>query len=101
VGRVIDFEACRRRLRPGARPSEPAQQPPLLAEGLAPTERLDAVLERLDPLVRSGSGRVATRVETELLAIIGAVNSGMLEEALARAERLTARLEHPSARAAR
>jgi hypothetical protein len=101
VGRVIDFEVWRRRLRPGSEPSSPSEQPSLAPEGRSPTDRLDAVLGRLDPLVRSGSGHVATRVETELLAIIGAVNSGLLDEALARAERLTSRLEHPSARAAR
>jgi hypothetical protein len=91
---VIDLEAWKRGHRPDAG-APAASDPP------SPTDRLDGVLRRLDPLVRRGSGRVGGRTESELLAIIGAVNSGLLDEALARAERLAARLEHPSARAAR
>ena len=45
-----------------------------------------------------GSGRISRRVESELLAITGAVTAGLPEEAAERAERLAERLEHPSAR---
>jgi hypothetical protein len=64
-------------------------------------DRLQEIVERLDPLVRFGSGKLAKGVETELLAIIGAVQAGRLDQALGRAERLATRLQHPSARAAR
>jgi hypothetical protein len=37
-------------------------------------------------------------VESELLAITGAVTAGLEDEAAERAERLAERLEHPSAR---
>jgi hypothetical protein len=40
-------------------------------------------------------------VESELLAITGAVTAGRVEDAATRAERLAERLEHPSSRAAR
>jgi hypothetical protein len=49
-------------------------------------------------LRRSGSGRLAGRVESELLAITGAVSAGLQDAAAERAERLAERLEHPSAR---
>jgi hypothetical protein len=64
-----------------------------------PLSRLDRAIERLDALLRrSGSGRLAGRVESELLAITGAVSAGLEDAAAERAERLAERLEHPSAR---
>jgi hypothetical protein len=64
-----------------------------------PMSRLDRAIARLDGLLRrSGSGRLAGRVESELLAITGAVSAGLDDEAAERAERLAERLEHPSAR---
>ena len=64
-----------------------------------PMTRLDRAIARLDGLLRrSGSGRLAGRVESELLAITGAVSAGLEDAAAERAERLTERLEHPSAR---
>jgi hypothetical protein len=51
--------------------------------------------------VNRGTGRIGPRVETELLAITGAVTAGRVEDAASRAERLAERLEHPSSRAAR
>jgi hypothetical protein len=63
-----------------------------------PMTRLERAIARLDGLLRRGSGRVGHRVETELLAITGAVTSGLQDEAAERAERLAERLEHPSAR---
>ena len=48
-----------------------------------PLSRLDRAIARLDALLRrSGSGRLAGRVESELLAITGAVSAG-LEDAAA------------------
>jgi hypothetical protein len=67
----------------------------------APLTRLERAIGRLDPLVNGGTGRIGPRVETELLAISGAVTAGRVEDAATRAERLAERLEHPSSRAAR
>jgi hypothetical protein len=67
----------------------------------APLARLERAIGRLDPLVNGGTGRIGPRVETELLAITGAVTAGRVEDAATRAERLAERLEHPSSRAAR
>jgi hypothetical protein len=63
-----------------------------------PLSRLDHAIARLDALLRRrGSGRLAGRVESELLAITGAVSAGLEDAAAERAERLAERLEHPSA----
>jgi hypothetical protein len=66
-----------------------------------PVVRLERAVRRLDRLLGQGSGRIGPRVETELLAITGAVTAGAAEEAAERAERLVDRLEHPASRAAR
>jgi hypothetical protein len=64
-----------------------------------PLTRLGRAIVRLDGLLaRRGSGRLGGRVESELLAITGAVTAGLEDEAAERAERLAERLEHPSAR---
>jgi hypothetical protein len=64
-----------------------------------PLSRLDRAIPRLDGLLRrSCSARLAGRVESELLAITGAVSAGLQDAAAERAERLAERLEHPSAR---
>ena len=63
-----------------------------------PMTRLERAIARLDGLLRRGSGRLGPRVESELLAITGAVTAGLQDEAAERAERLAERLEHPSAR---
>ena len=64
-----------------------------------PMTRLERAIARLDGLLRrSGSGRLGSRVESDLLAITGAVSAGLEDEAAERAERLAERLEHPSAR---
>ena len=63
-----------------------------------PMTRLERAIARLDALLRrSGSGRLAGRVESERLAIPGAVSAGLEDAAAERAERLAERLEHPSA----
>jgi hypothetical protein len=63
-----------------------------------PMTRLERAIARLEGLLRLGSGRLGSRVESELLAITGAVTAGLEDEAAERAERLAERLEHPSAR---
>jgi hypothetical protein len=63
-----------------------------------PLTRLVRAIVRLDGLLTQGSGRLGGRVESELLAITGAVTAGLEDEAAERAERLAERLEHPSAR---
>ena len=63
-----------------------------------PMTRLERAIARLDGLLARGSGRLGGRVESELLAITGAVTAGLDDEAAERAERLAERLEHPSAR---
>jgi hypothetical protein len=106
MGRVIDLDAWRRR-RPAQvghtglerTPEGPAQDERLGPP--APLARLERAIGRLDPLVNGGTSRIGPRVETELLAITGAVTAGRVEDAATRAERLAERLEHPSSRAAR
>lgn len=63
-----------------------------------PLSRLVRAIARLDGVLAAGSGRLGSRVESELLAITGAVTAGLDDEAAERAERLAERLEHPSAR---
>jgi hypothetical protein len=92
VARIIDLEAWRRERRLVARevPDEVPQQP---------LRRLERAIHRLDAAVARGTGRLAARVERELLVIMGLVAAGRPAEAAERAERLAERLEHPSARA--
>ncbi len=61
---------------------------------------LEQAVGRLDPAIAriAASGPVDPHVETELLAITGAVATGDTDEALRRARRLADRLDHPSAR---
>lgn len=62
--------------------------------------RLERAVGRLDPAVANVAapdGTVDPRIETELLAITGAVSMGETDVALERAERLADRLEHPAA----
>jgi hypothetical protein len=96
VARVVDLEVWRREHRleirdtpagPGAGASETTLR------------RLERAIKRLDALLKRGPGRISSRVESELLAITGAVTAGLPDEAAERAERLAERLEHPSARA--
>ncbi len=59
--------------------------------------RLDEVVRRLEPLVRTRSHKLAGTVERELLAIAADVSAGRPHLAVRRAERLVDRLEHPAA----
>ena len=92
VGRILDLETWRQEHRLVVR--EVADEVPQ-----QPLRRLEQAIRRLDGLVARGTGRISSRVESELLAIMGAVTAGRPEEAAERAERLAERLEHPSARA--
>jgi hypothetical protein len=71
----------------------------------APTEaldRLERAVARLDPLLQEvmRRGNDEQEIETELLAVTGALSVGFTDEAAHRAERLSRRLEsrlrHPS-----
>jgi hypothetical protein len=101
MGTVIELDVWRRR-RPrideDARVDQGRQG---LWRRTVPLARLERAIGRLDPLINSGTGRIGPRVETELLAITGAVTAGRVEHAATRAERLAERLEHPSSRAVR
>jgi hypothetical protein len=90
MGAVIDLAAWRKR-----------RERVVLVGDLVPVPRLDAAVAKLERLMRSGTGRISARVETELFAITGAVAAGRMEEAAKRAERLAERLEHPSSSLAR
>lgn len=63
-----------------------------------PVVRLERAVARLEVQLERGPSRLGRRVESELLAITGAVTAGLQEEAAERAQRLAERLEHPSAR---
>ncbi|HEX9123756.1 MAG TPA: hypothetical protein VF984_10455 [Actinomycetota bacterium] len=105
MGRVIDFGAWKQGRRLVVRSDEPTQEGLFLEAARAapgsPLRRLEQAIARLDPLIHRGSGRIGARVESELLAITGAVTAGRIDEAAVRAERLAERLAHPSSRAAR
>ncbi|MGZ4114517.1 MAG: hypothetical protein ACXVQT_05495 [Actinomycetota bacterium] len=94
MGAVIDLAAWKKRRERVVLAGDPVASP-------VPVPRLDAAVARLERLMRSGTGRISARVETELLAITGAVTAGRMNEAAQRAERLAERLEHPSSSLAR
>jgi hypothetical protein len=59
----------------------------------ADVARLERAVARLEPLLaRAGRARAAVDLETELLAVSGAVSLGRYQEAARRAERLADRL---------
>jgi hypothetical protein len=60
-------------------------------------ERLELAIARLDTSLAEGA-RLGAQHETDLLAIVGAVSIGMLEEAAERIERLAVRAAHPAGR---
>jgi hypothetical protein len=82
VGTVVDLERYRKRRRAA---------PPAPKVG---TAELELAIRRLTPLVRQATaGGRSPDLETELLAAVGAVSSGLHDEAMRRLEALTARLE--------
>jgi hypothetical protein len=60
-------------------------------------ERLDAMIARLEPLVRDRRGRLTPTIEKELVLIAHAVSAGLPRDAADRAQRLVDLLEHPAA----
>jgi hypothetical protein len=70
--------------------------------GGADVDRLEGAVERLYPLVLGAldrRGALAPRVETELLAVMGELTLGLVDEAATRAERLAGELRtRPGAR---
>ncbi|HEX9551506.1 MAG TPA: hypothetical protein VF971_10470 [Candidatus Limnocylindrales bacterium] len=101
MGKVVDFQAWR--LRRQGQPTQPVLIDPgpdqaVSEERPAEVTRLDLAVRRIERAMASGHRRISARVETELLAITGAVSAGRTDEAATRAERLAERLEHPSSR---
>jgi hypothetical protein len=99
MGTVVDLRDWRTRRDLRDRLRQPAND--RRDGGRTPVPRLDAAVARLERLMRGGTGRISARVETELLAITGAVTAGRMDEAARRAERLAERLAHPSSSLAR
>jgi hypothetical protein len=89
---IVDlFEWRRRRAAAGAADDSDGESP-----ADATVARLERAIERLAPLVNGtlDAGRhLQPRVETELLAIVGELSVGLVDEATSRAERLSKRLE--------
>ena len=88
MGEVIDFERWSgERARGERRPSRA-----LVNGWLDPAiHRLDRAVSRIDRItskVQERGGRLAADVETELLALVGQISLGMVDEAASRAERL-------------
>jgi hypothetical protein len=84
MGQVVDFEGWLER-RAGT--PDPDASPDV--------QRLERAVQRLHALVSralDSSGQVQTKVETELLAIMGELTVGLVGEAARRAERLADRL---------
>jgi hypothetical protein len=102
MGQVVDIQAWRARrqgLPAQGRLVDPEGRPePTADERPTAVTRLDTAVRRIERAMRSGHRRISARVETELLAITGAVSAGRTGEAAVRAERLAERLEHPSSR---
>jgi hypothetical protein len=92
MGRVIDMQAWRERRGAARRPSRSQ------AEG--PLRRVETAVTKLERAMRRGTGRLGSKVESELLGITGDVAAGRMDEAARRAERLADLLEHPSSRLA-
>jgi len=89
---IVDL-ADWRRARAAAPPDSEAEAP--AAPSPEVVARLDGAMERLHQLVSGvleSSGRLQPRVETELLAIMGELTVGLIQEAASRAERLADRL---------
>ncbi len=81
---VIDLLAWRER--------RPTEEP----EGRAAFERLERAVAKLDAAAGATlerRGRLGASVETELLAILGAIAGDLIEDAAKRAERLAGRLD--------
>jgi hypothetical protein len=92
MGTVTDLMRWR-----ALRPRRPLERSPVTVDAV---RRLERAVGRLDPAVANVAapdGTVDPRIETELLAITGAVSMGETSVALERAKRLADKLEHPAA----
>jgi hypothetical protein len=90
---VIDLAEWRSRREGSAGPG--AAGIPDRGQRSEPVARLDRAVQRLHALVARAldtDGRVESKVETELLAIMGELTVGLVGEAASRAERLADRL---------
>ena len=87
MGTVIDLLSWREGERDRDRLASPDPD--------AAVDRLDRLVSRLDPLLESvkRGGKRDHTVETDILAITGAISLGLMDEAAVRAERLASRLE--------
>jgi hypothetical protein len=98
MGILVDLAAFR------TRRAERAARAGAARAGAAPKDPMADILgriERLRPLVLRAEVAKDRRLQTELLATIGAAASGLYDEASVRIDRLTARLEAAAARAER
>lgn len=93
MGILVDLATYRRR-----RVERAARRPASDAEILG---ELLARIERLRPLVLRAEVAKNARLQTDLLAAIGAAASGLFDEASRRVDRLASRLEAAAARVER
>jgi hypothetical protein len=99
MAKIVDLlEWARRREGLGAE-SESGNPPSDEAVSDETVARLERAIERLAPLVSrtlDAGERLQPKVETELLAIMGELTVGLVDEAARRAERLAVRLNTAS-----
>jgi hypothetical protein len=91
---IIDMASWRRRRDGDGGLEGPADLPDADPDDPS-VARLETAIQRLHGLVSlalDGRGRLDTKVETELLAIVGELTVGLVKEAAGRAERLADRL---------
>ena len=98
---VVSLEAWRRSHRLDAEKAGTSDEtgPSLTVGDDEGVDRLERAADRLHQLVSGtlkGGRRLDPQFETELLALIGEVTVGLVDEAAKRAERLTNRLESRS-----
>lgn len=94
----MDLEGWRARRRAGALPRAAGGAPVVGAEASGPDgwiERLERAVARLEGLLPQAArpdGRLDRSLETEVLALIGELSTGLVGRAVLRADRLVARL---------
>jgi hypothetical protein len=91
---IIDMATWRRRRDSDGDPDRQTEFPEAAPDDPS-VARLEDAIQRLHGLVSlalDARGRLDTKVETELLAIVGELTVGLVKEAAGRAERLADRL---------
>ncbi|MFL5737473.1 MAG: hypothetical protein ACJ76P_09040 [Actinomycetota bacterium] len=88
---VIEMAAWRERREA----EQPAPEVERLERAIA---RLDGILERVTGHAPTAESRADPRLETDMLAISGAISAGMVDRAAVLAEELARRLEKRAAR---